>query len=51
MFGALAIITMRKQNNKASLAQPFRLSTAQKLIKHHLSAIGKVTELCFPKNQ
>ena len=51
MLRTLAIITMRQQNNKAGLPQPFCLAAAQKLVKHHLCTIGKIAKLCFLKNQ
>ena len=51
VFRALTIITMSKQDNKPGLTKPLSLPTADELIQYNLSAIGKITKLCFPDYQ
>merc|ERR1719375_930522 len=51
VLGSSSIIAVRQQHHQARLTQPFRLPTREKLIKNHLSSIGKVAKLSLPNDQ
>ncbi len=42
---------MRQQHHKAAQPAPFHFAGGDKLIDHHLRAVGKVAELRFPQHQ
>ena len=51
MLWPLPFIAVRQQHHEAIGAQPFGLTCGNELVNHHLSAIGEIAELAFPKNK
>src|SRR4029434_5154934 len=51
MFGALALITVRKQQYHAGGEVPFILAGADELIDDDLCAVHEIAELRFPQDE
>src|SRR5436305_15108458 len=51
MFGALALVAVRKEQRQARETAPFGFAGADELIDDDLRSIAEVTELAFPNGQ
>src|ERR1700675_3429822 len=51
MLRALALVTVRQQKNESSRKIPLVFAGAEELVDDYLRAVGKISELRFPKNQ
>jgi hypothetical protein len=51
MFRALALKTVRQQQDDAAHAQPLGFAGTDELVDDHLGAVGEITKLGFPQDQ